>query len=101
MDYGAYEPIMKNIDIFSSLFGHIARFSGLAVAILQGTVKGKRRSGRQKKKWEDNIKEWTWMDLASTTSAAGIKTWSRGHKTFFMLSSIEHEIFPLHVKMAV
>ena len=28
---------------------------------LQGTVKGARRRGRQKKRWEDNIKEWTGM----------------------------------------
>ena len=36
--------------------------SGLAKTILQGTVKGKRKRGRQKKRWEDNIKggqEWT------------------------------------------
>ena len=38
-------------------FGHVSRSSGLAKTILQGTVKGKR--GRQKKRWEDNIKEWT------------------------------------------
>ena len=24
---------------------------------------GKRRKGRQKKRWEDNIKEWTGMDF--------------------------------------
>ena len=29
--------------------------------ILQGTVKGARRRGRQKKRWEDDIKEWTGM----------------------------------------
>ena len=23
-------------------------------------------------------------------------TWSRGYKTFFMLNSVEHEIFPAH-----
>ena len=28
---------------------------------LQGTVKGARRRGRQKKRWEDNIKELTGM----------------------------------------
>ena len=28
--------------------------------ILQGTVKGARRIGRQKKRWEDNIKEWSY-----------------------------------------
>ena len=36
----------------------------LAKTILLGTVKGKRKSGRQKR-WEDNIKEWTGMDFAS------------------------------------
>ena len=45
------------------LFGHVSRSSGLAKTILQGTVKGKRKRGRQKKRWEDNIKEWTEMDL--------------------------------------
>ena len=25
----------------------------------------KERKGRQKKRWEDNVKEWTGMDLAS------------------------------------
>ena len=50
------------------LFGHVSR-SGLAKTILQGTVKGKRKRGRQKKRWEDNIKEWTGMDFASSTRA--------------------------------
>ena len=40
-------------------YGHISRSSGMAKTILQGTVKGARRRGRQKKRWEDNIKEWT------------------------------------------
>ena len=44
---------------------HVSRSSGLAKTILQGTVKGKRKRGRQKKWWEDNIKEWTGMDFAS------------------------------------
>ena len=47
--------------------GHVSRSSGLAKTILQGTVKGKRKRGRQKKRWEDNIKEWTGMDFASST----------------------------------
>ena len=49
-------------------FGHVSRSSGLAKTILQGTVKGKR--GRQKKRWEDNIKEWTGLHFASSTRAA-------------------------------
>ena len=51
-------------------FGHVSRSSGLAKTILQGTMKGKRKRGRQKKRWEDNIKEWTGMDFASSTRAA-------------------------------
>ncbi|MEW8548558.1 MAG: hypothetical protein AB2693_34080, partial [Candidatus Thiodiazotropha sp.] len=59
-------------------FGHVSRSSGLAKTILQGTVKGKRRRGRQKKRWEDNIKEWTGMDFASSTKAAENSTkWKR------------------------
>ena len=50
--------------------GHVSRSSGLAKTILQGTVKGKRKRGRQKKRWEDNIKKWTGMDFASSTRAA-------------------------------
>ena len=35
-------------------------------------MKGKR--GRQKKRWEENFKEWTGMDFASPTRAAGNRT---------------------------
>ena len=35
------------------LYGHVSRSSGLAKTILQGTVKGGRRQGRQRKSWED------------------------------------------------
>ena len=46
-------------------FGHVSRSSGLAKTVLQGTVKGKKR-GRQKKRWKNNIKEWTGIDFASS-----------------------------------
>ena len=52
-------------------FDHVSTSSGLAKIILQGTVKGKRRRCRQKKRWEDNIKEWIGMNFASSTMAAG------------------------------
>ena len=51
-------------------FGHVSRSSGLAKTILHGTLKGKRKRGRQKKRWEDIIKELTGMDFASSTRAA-------------------------------
>ena len=46
-------------------YGHVSRSSGLAKTILQGTVKGGRRQGRQIKRWEDNIREWTGLSSAS------------------------------------
>ena len=51
-------------------YGHISRSSGMAKTILQGTVKGARRRGRQKKRWEDNIKEWTGMEFGDSLRAA-------------------------------
>ena len=46
-------------------YGHVSPSSGLAKTILQGTVKGGIRQGRQRKRWEDNIREWTGLELAS------------------------------------
>ena len=59
-------------------FGHVSRSSGLAKTILQGIVKGKRKRGRQKKRWEDHIKEWTGMDFASSTRTAENRTRWKG-----------------------
>ena len=50
-------------------YGHVSRPSGLAKTILQGTVKGGRRQGRQRKRWEDNIKEWTGREFAKSQRA--------------------------------
>ena len=60
-------------------FRHVSRSSGLAKTILQGgTVKGERKRGRQRKRWEENMKEWTGMDFASSTTAAENSTRWRG-----------------------
>ena len=50
-------------------YGHVSRSSGLAKSILQGTVKGGRRQGRQRKRWEDNMKEWTGLEFAKSQRA--------------------------------
>ena len=36
---------------------------------LQGTVKGGRRQGRQRKRWEDNIREWTGLESGKSQRA--------------------------------
>ena len=53
---GPYEDLLTQTEVV--LVRH-TRSSGLAKTILQGTVQGGRRRGRQRKLWEDNIKEWT------------------------------------------
>ena len=50
-------------------YGHVSRSLGLARIILQGTVKGGRRQGRQRKRWEDNIREWAGLELAKSQRA--------------------------------
>ena len=42
----------------------------LAKMILQGTVQGGRRRGRQKKRWEDNVTEWTGLKLGEALRKA-------------------------------
>ena len=50
-------------------YGHVSCSSGVAKTILQGTVKGGRRKGRQKKRWENNIKAWTGLEFAKSERA--------------------------------
>ena len=49
-------------------YGHVSRSPGLAKTILQGTVKGGRRQGRQRKRWE-KIREWTGLEFAKSHRA--------------------------------
>ena len=41
----------------------------MAKTILQGTVQEGRRQGRQRKRWEDNIREWTSLEFAKSQRA--------------------------------
>ena len=53
-------------------FGHVMRGSGspLAAQIIEGKVEGKRKRGRQKKKWFDNITEWTGLTYTEAKRTA-------------------------------
>ena len=42
----------------------------MAKTIFQGRVNGGRTQGRQKKQWEDNIREWTGLEFAKFQRAA-------------------------------
>ena len=50
-------------------YGHVSHSSGLAKTILQGAVKGARRQGGQRKRWEDNIREWTGLEFTKSQRA--------------------------------
>ena len=56
-------------------YGHVSLSSGLAKTILQGTVEGERRHGRHRKRWEDNIREWTGLEF--TKSERAVKNWKK------------------------
>ena len=51
-------------------YGYVSRSLSI---IVQGTVKGGRRQGRQKKRWEDNIREWTGQEFAKSQRAVEIR----------------------------
>ena len=53
-----------------SWLGYVSGSSGLARTVLRGMVRGKRKGGRQKKRWEDSIRGWTGMDFAGSAGAA-------------------------------
>ena len=61
--------------------GHISRSSGMA----KTTVKGARRRGSQKKRWEDNINEWTGMGFEDSLRAAEDR---EGWKGIVAMSSV-------------
>ena len=59
-------------------YGYVSCSSGLAKTILQDTVKGGRRQGRQRKRWEDNIREWTSLEF--TKSQRVVENWEKWRK---------------------
>ena len=60
---GPYEDLLTTVKRRKlKWYGHVIRSSGLAKTILTGTVQGRRRRGRQRKRLEDNIKEWTGLE---------------------------------------
>ena len=50
-------------------YGHVSRSSGLAKTMLRGRVKGGRRKGRLRKRWEDNTREWTGLEFGKSQRA--------------------------------
>ena len=65
---GVKRELLKEIKFRQSrYFGHIKRHNTLLKTILEGKVEGKRARGRQRYKWEDNIKRYTEANLSKCT----------------------------------
>ncbi|KAK2186196.1 hypothetical protein NP493_211g01021 [Ridgeia piscesae] len=70
-DYVPYVPVKerKKAQVLKrrklKWYEHVTRSTGLAKTILEDTVQEGRRRGRQKKRWEDSIPEWTGMMLGA------------------------------------
>ena len=68
---GRYDDILTTVKKCKlRWFGHVSRSAGLVKTILQGTVQGGRRRGRQKKRWENYISEWTGLKFCNTPREA-------------------------------
>ena len=59
-----YGQVSRSSGLAKTIFS-----SGLAKTILQGTVKRGRRQGRQRKRWEDNIREWIGLEFGKSQRA--------------------------------
>ena len=65
-------------------FGHIIRSTTMYKTLIQGNIDGKRRRGRPKMQWHDNIVEWTGLGL----EGAMLRTKNReGWKTIIKKST--------------
>ena len=61
-------PIIKSKTL--KLYGHTKRSkNGLSKLCLEGMIEGKRNRGRQRKRWCDNIHQWSRLDINELNSA--------------------------------
>ena len=76
---GPQEPLLAAVKRRKlAWFGHVTRHNSLSKTILQGTLEGGRRRGRQRKCWMINIKKWTSLPMPELLRKASCrKDWER------------------------
>ena len=86
---GPQEPLLATVKRRKlAWFGYDTRHDSPSKTILQGTLEGGRRRGRQRKCWMGNIKEWTFLPTPELlTNAFYRKDWK-------MISSASSVTFP-------
>ena len=60
-------------------FGHVTRHDSPSKTSFQGTLEGGRRRGRQRKRWMDNIKEWTYLPMAELLDRVSCRKGWKGY----------------------
>jgi len=51
-------------------FGHVVRAENLAADILRGRINGNRSRGRPKRRWSDDVKDWTGLSIQECITLA-------------------------------
>jgi len=51
-------------------FGHTARADNLCTVVLHGWISGKKRRGRPRRRWTDDIRDWMGSSVAECTRMA-------------------------------
>ena len=76
---GPQEPLLTTVRRRKlAWYGHTTRHDCLAKTILQGTLEGARKRGRQRKSWTDNVKEWTCLSTPELLrTAANRDSWRK------------------------
>ena len=55
-------------------FGHVVRADNLCTSILHGRIAGTRKRGRPRRRWTDDIKDWTELPVAECVRTAQDRT---------------------------
>ena len=53
-----------------SYFGHVIRHEGIQKTVLTGKVEGRRGRGRPRRKWTDDVREWTGRSMTECSTLA-------------------------------
>ena len=62
---GPYEPLSATVKKQKlDWFGHVTRHDSPSKTILQDTLEGGRRRGQQRKRWMDDVNEWTSLPMS-------------------------------------
>ena len=71
---GPHEPFLATVKRWKlTWLGYVTRHDSLTKAILQGTFKGRRCHGQQRKCWMDDIKEWTSLPMPDLLTRASCR----------------------------